>query len=239
MIDSAHLPRHVGVIMDGNGRWAKKRGLPRTEGHKQGAEVFRAIATYASDIGIPYMTFYAFSTENWKRPPQEVAVIMDIFRDFLHEAEERREENAKRGFRFRFIGDLAALPDDIRALAAYMESQNPADCRTTVNVAVNYGGRTEITRAVSLLAQQVKAGALRPEDITEDSVSSLLYTGDQPDPDLIIRPSGEYRLSNFMIWQSAYAEFWFADVLWPDFTTQDFDRALEDYARRSRRFGGI
>lgn len=239
MIDKSLLPQHVGVIMDGNGRWAKKRGLPRTEGHRRGAEVFRTISTYASDIGIPYMTFYAFSTENWKRPEQEIAVIMDLFRDFLHEAEDRRAENEARGFRFRFIGDLTVLPDDIRSLAQYMESQNPESGRTTVNVAVNYGGRNELVRASREIAARVLAGELSPSDVTEQTIGDALYTAGQPDPDLIIRPSGEYRLSNFLTWQSAYAEFWFSDVLWPDFTTDDFDRALEDFARRSRRFGGI
>ncbi len=239
MIDKSLLPQHVGVIMDGNGRWAKKRGLPRTEGHRRGAEVFRTISTYASDLGIPYITFYAFSTENWKRPEQEINVIMDLFRDFLHEAQERRGENEKRGFRFRFIGDMSVLPEDIRSLAQYMEQQNPLNGRTTVNVAVNYGGRSELVRAARKLASRVQAGEISPSDVTEQSISDALYTSGQPDPDLIIRPSGEYRLSNFLTWQSAYAEFWFSDVLWPDFTTDDFDRALEDFAHRSRRFGGI
>ena len=239
MLDKELLPRHVGIIMDGNGRWAKKQGLPRTEGHRRGAEVFRTISTYASDIGIPYLTFYAFSTENWKRPQQEIDVIMDLFRDFLHEAEERQEENAQRGFRFRFIGDLSVLPADIRSLAAFMESQNPENGRTTVNVAVNYGGRSELTRAFHTLLDRVQAGEIGAQDVSEQVISDALYTAGQPDPDLIIRPSGEYRLSNFLTWQSAYSEFWFADVLWPDFTTDDFDRALLDFAHRSRRFGGI
>ena len=239
MIDTSLLPQHVGVIMDGNGRWAKKRGLPRTEGHRRGAEVFRTISTYASDLGIPYITFYAFSTENWKRPEQEINVIMDLFRDFLHEAQERRGENEQRGFRFRFIGDMSVLPEDIRSLAQYMEQQNPLNGRTTVNVAVNYGGRSELVRAARELASRVQAGEISPSDVTEQSISDALYTSGQPDPDLIIRPSGEFRLSNFLTWQSAYAEFWFSDVLWPDFTTDDFDRALEDFAHRSRRFGGI
>lgn len=239
MIDKSLLPQHVGVIMDGNGRWAKKRGLPRTEGHRRGAEVFRAISTYASDIGIPYMTFYAFSTENWKRPEQEIAVIMDLFRDFLHEAQDRRAENEERGFRFRFIGDLSVLPDDIRSLAEYMERQNPDNGRTTVNVAVNYGGRSELVRAAREIALHVQAGELSPSDVTEQTIADALYTAGQPDPDLIIRPSGEFRLSNFLTWQSAYSEFWFSDVLWPDFTTDDFNRALEDFAHRNRRFGGI
>lgn len=239
MLDKELLPRHVGIIMDGNGRWAKKQGLPRTEGHRRGAEVFRAISTYASDIGIPYLTFYAFSTENWKRPQQEINVIMDLFRDFLHEAEERQEENAQRGFRFRFIGDLSVLPEDIRSLAAFMESHNPENGRTTVNVAVNYGGRSELTRAFHTLLEKVQAGEMDAQDVSEAAISDALYTAGQPDPDLIIRPSGELRLSNFLTWQSAYSEFWFSDVLWPDFTTDDFDRALLDFARRSRRFGGI
>ena len=239
MTDKNALPQHVGIIMDGNGRWAKKRGLARTEGHKRGAEVFRAISTYCSDIGIPFVTFYAFSTENWKRPQQEVDVIMDIFRDFLHEAEERQQENAERGFRFHFIGDLTVLPEDIRGLIDFMEANNPERYGTTVNVAVNYGGRAELTHAAQQIAAQVQTGELKAQDITEATIASHLYTANQPDPDLIIRPSGEYRLSNFLTWQSAYAEFWFSDVLWPDFTTADFDRALADYARRSRRFGGV
>lgn len=239
MIEKALLPQHVGVIMDGNGRWAKKRGLPRTEGHRRGAEVFRTISTYASDIGIPYMTFYAFSTENWKRPEQEISVIMDLFRDFLHEAQDRRAENEERGFCFRFIGDLSVLPQDIQSLAQFMESQNPERGRTTVNVAVNYGGRNELVRAAREIARRVQSGDVSLDNVNEGTISDALYTAGQPDPDLIIRPSGEYRLSNFLTWQSAYAEFWFSDVLWPDFTTDDFDCALEDFARRSRRFGGI
>ena len=239
MVDKEHLPQHVGIIMDGNGRWAKKRGLPRTEGHRRGAEVFRTISTYASDIGVPYLTFYAFSTENWKRPQQEIDVIMDLFRDFLHEAEQRQAENETRRFCFRFIGDLSVLPQDIRALADWMEKHNPENGRTTVNVAVNYGGRSELTHAFRALLSRVQSGELTERDVTEDAIAEALYTAGQPDPDLIIRPSGEYRLSNFLTWQSAYSEFWFSDILWPDFTTADFDRALEDFARRSRRFGGI
>ena len=187
------LPRHVGVIMDGNGRWAKKRGLPRSEGHRRGAEVFRTITTYARDIGIEYLTFYAFSTENWKRPENEIAVIMDLFRDFLHEAQDREAENAERGFQFRFIGDRSVLPQDIRQLIELLEKGSAMQTRITVNLAVNYGGRAELTRAAQLLAQQVRDGKLQPQDITEQSISDCLYTASQPDPDLIIRPSGEYR----------------------------------------------
>ena len=237
--DKSLLPRHVGIIMDGNGRWAKMRGLPRTEGHRRGAEVFRTISTYANDIGIEYLTFYAFSTENWKRPQQEIDVIMDLFRDFLHEAQEREAENAERGFQFHFIGDLSVLPEDIRQLADLLERGCPEEKRTVVNVAVNYGGRAELVHAAQALAQRVLHGEMQPQDITPEAISACLYTARQPDPDLIIRPSGEYRLSNFLTWQSAYAEFWFSDILWPDFTTDDFDRALTDFAHRSRRFGGI
>ena len=239
MIDKSNLPRHVGIIMDGNGRWAKLRGLPRTDGHRKGAEVFRDISTYASEIGIEYLTFYAFSTENWKRPEQEVSVIMDIFRDFLREAQERKEENEEKGLRFRFIGDMSKMADDIRALANLLESSTYDKNRTIINIATNYGGRSEIIKATSQIAEMVAKGDISTEDITEDTINSLLYTAGQPDPDLIIRPSGEYRLSNFLTWQSAYSEFWFSDVLWPDFSREDFDRALNDFANRSRRFGAI
>ncbi len=239
MIEKDKLPRHVGIIMDGNGRWAKKRNLPRTEGHKRGAEVFRDISNYASELGIEVMTFYAFSTENWKRPESEVEVIMDIFRDFLHEAEERREENEEKGFRFKFIGDMSRMAEDIKALAKILESDTSGKSHTVINVAVNYGGRDEIVRASKIIAEKCLKGEISSEDITEEAFSECLYTSSQPDPDLIIRPSGEYRLSNFLTWQSAYSEFWFSDVLWPDFTREHFDRALNDFANRSRRFGAI
>ena len=233
------LPRHIGIIMDGNGRWAKKRGLPRTEGHKQGAKVFRDIATYCSELGIEAVTFYAFSTENWRRPPQEVHAIMDIFRDFLAELEQREAENEQMGFRIRFIGDKSRLPEDIVSLLKITESRSAEKRRTTVNVAVNYGGRQEIVHAARLLAQQAAEGKLQPAQITEELFSRYTYTGDLPDPDVIIRPSGELRLSNFLTWQSAYSELWFSDVLWPDFTRADLDRVLADFAKRSRRFGGV
>ncbi|MBQ3150913.1 MAG: di-trans,poly-cis-decaprenylcistransferase [Clostridia bacterium] len=239
MVDKDKLPRHVGIIMDGNGRWAKQRGLPRTEGHKKGAEVFRDISTYASELGIEYLTFYAFSTENWKRPEQEVSVIMDIFRDFLHEAQDRKAENEEKGFRFRFIGDMSKMADDIKMLATILEADSSDKSHTVINVAANYGGRSEILRATTRIAELVAKGEISSEDITEDMFSSMLYTAEQPDPDLIIRPSGEYRLSNFLTWQSAYSEFWFSDVLWPDFTRDDFDKALNDFANRSRRFGAV
>lgn len=239
MIDKEFLPRHVGIIMDGNGRWAKQRGLERSEGHKVGAKVFRKICEYANDLGIEYITFYAFSTENWRRPPKEVAAIMDLFRDYLHDAEGEQEDNEKRGMQIRFIGDRSALPLDIRMLMKTMEKKSTDKHRTVVNLAINYGGRQEILNAAKKVAERVKKGEIKPSDITDEMMSAEMYTGGQPDPDLIIRPSGEYRLSNFLVWQSAYAEFWYSDILWPDFTESDFDRALEDFAKRNRRFGGV
>ncbi len=237
--DPSILPRHIGIIMDGNGRWAKKRGLERTEGHKQGAKVFRDIATYCSELGIEAVTFYAFSTENWRRPEKEVHAIMDIFRDFLAELEQREAENEEMGFRIRFIGDKSRLPADIVSLLDITESRSAEKKRTTVNVAVNYGGRQEIVHAARLLAQQAVDGTISVDQITESLFSHYTYTGDLPDPDVIIRPSGEMRLSNFLTWQSAYSELWFSDVLWPDFTRKDLDQMLSDFAKRNRRFGGV
>ncbi len=233
------LPQHIAIIMDGNGRWAKQRGLVRTEGHKQGAEVFRRICSYASEIGIRYLTFYAFSTENWKRSEQEVGAIMNLLRNYLYEMEEREQENAAGGYHIRFIGARDGLPDDIVALMDDAEARSADKTRMHVNIAVNYGGRAEIVHAAKALGEQIKAGTLQPQDITEERLSSLLYTADQPDPDLIIRPSGEQRLSNFLIWQAAYAEFYYDDVLWPDFTPDDLDRAINAFACRDRRFGGV
>mgnify|MGYP000878836913 CR=1 FL=1 len=233
------LPAHIAIIMDGNGRWAKRRGLPRSEGHKQGGRAFRKICEYAADIGVRYITFYAFSTENWARPADEVAVIMELFREYLFEAKDRKEENRQKGFRIRFIGDTSRLPEDIRALAAQIEKESEKEVKTTVNLAVNYGGRQEILRAAALLADSAKRGEIQPGEITLVDIESRLYTAGQPAPDLIIRPSGEYRLSNFLVWQSAYSEFWFTDVLWPDFTTADLDAAIEDYNKRERRYGGL
>ena len=233
------LPKHIGIIMDGNGRWAKKRGLKRWDGHKEGANVFRKICSYACDIGIKSITFYAFSTENWRRPPEEVAAIMELFREYLGEAEDRENENIRKGMQMHFIGRRDDLPEDIVSLMETAEENSKDASRIKVNIAINYGGRLEIVEAVRKIAQKVKAGEIQPEDITEDDISANIYTAGQDDPDLIIRPSGEYRLSNFLLWQSAYSEFWFSDILWPDFTTDDLDRAIDDYNNRSRRFGGV
>lgn len=232
------VPCHIAVTMDGNGRWAKKRGLPRSAGHAAGAETFRTIATYCKDIGVRYFTVYAFSTENWKRPQEEVNALMDLFRKYLREA---AETMAERGVAVRILGDLTPLPEDIKALI--QETSDIADTlgenAATASLCINYGGRDEIKNAVRRIAEQVQAGELAPEEITEDTVSAALYTAHMPDPDLIIRPSGEIRLSNFLLWQSAYAEYYFTPVLWPDFTTKDMDAAIADFNQRSRRFGGV
>ncbi|MDY3618649.1 isoprenyl transferase [Agathobaculum sp.] len=232
------VPRHIAVIMDGNGRWAKKRGLPRQAGHKVGAETFRTIATYCKDIGVQYFTVYAFSTENWKRPPEEVDALLDLFRKYLKEAAETMFE---RGVAVRVLGDLSPLPPDI--LELIRETGEIADTlgpdAATASLCINYGGRDEIKNAVRALAKEVEKGSIRPEDITEGDISRHLYTAHMPDPDLIIRPSGEIRTSNFLLWQSAYAEYYFTPVLWPDFKTADMDEAIDAFNKRNRRFGGV
>lgn len=233
------LPRHVGIIMDGNGRWAQKRGLPRYKGHIEGARTFRKIGEFAGNLGIECLTFYAFSTENWKRPPEEVAAIMDLFREYLKELDDRKAENEEKGIKVNFIGDRTGIPKDILRMMGYSERITRKKDHVILNIAINYGGRQEILHSVQTLAKQVEKGKLRAKDITEDMISENLYTGGLPDPDLIIRPSGEYRLSNFLLWQSAYSEFWYSDILWPDFTEADFVEALRDFERRNRRFGGV
>ena len=233
------LPRHIAIFMDGNGRWAKQRGLPRKMGHAAGSETFRRIATYCKNLGVEYLTVYAFSTENWKRPKDEVAALMQIFKDYLTEADETKYDREKRGFYLRVIGDVAGLPKYLQVLAKSAQLVMRNKNAMVVNMALNYGGRQEITRAMQEIAEEVKKGKMKPGDITEDTISQHLYTAGLPDPDLIIRPSGELRLSNFLTWQSAYSELWFDDILWPDFKPEDLDRACMDYAKRDRRFGGL
>ena len=230
------LPTHIGIIMDGNGRWAQKRFLPRSAGHRAGAQNFRTITRYCSKIGIKYLTVYAFSTENWSRPMEEVGALMRLFKEYLEEAlRDFMDEN----IRVRFIGDVSAFPAEVRRLIEEVEEASAPKTGMVLNLAMNYGGRAEITRAAQRFAQEVQQGRRSPEELTEELFSQYLYTGGQPDPDLIIRPSGEERLSNFLLWQSAYAELVYFDILWPDFKTSDLDEALAIYASRQRRFGGV
>ena len=236
------LPQHIGIIMDGNGRWAKQRNLPRYKGHIEGARVFRKIGEFAADVGVKCMTFYAFSTENWNRKPEEVNfldAIMQLFREYLIEAEDRKAENEEKGISLRFIGDRKGLPDDILALMEHTEKESSNKNNVILNIAVNYGGRHEITQSVKEIARKAVKGEISVDEIDEDMISKSLYTGGIPDPDLIIRPSGEYRISNFLTWQSAYSEFWFTDVLWPDFSEEDLIAALREFEKRNRRFGGV
>ena len=227
-------PRHIAIIMDGNGRWAKKRGLPRTAGHAAGAESFRRIANYCRTLGVEYLTVYAFSTENWKRSADEVAGIMRLLGRYLRDALEDMEKNR---VCFRFFGDLSKLSPDLQKLCQTAESRS-AEYDVQVNFCLNYGGRDEIVRAAKSFATDVAEGKRDPEELTEELLSQYLYSKDVPDPELIIRPSGELRTSNFLLWQSAYSEYVFMNVLWPDFSPEDLDQAIEEYHRRNRRFGG-
>ena len=228
-------PVHVGVIMDGNGRWAKKRGLPRKMGHREGAKTFRKITRHAKAIGIKYITFYAFSTENWKRPKDEVDAIMDLFEKYLDEVHDFIDEN----IRVRFIGDRSMLSETLQRKMADVEEESKDFDSMTLLLAINYGGRDEIVHAVRSIAEDASEGKLSPGDVSEQLIRSRLYTSDVPDVDLIIRPSGEQRLSNFLIWQAAYAEYYFTNILWPDFSKADLEEAVMAYLDRSRRFGGI
>ena len=227
-------PQHIAIIMDGNGRWAKKRGLPRTAGHAAGAESFRRIANYCRTLGVRYLTVYAFSTENWKRSADEVAGIMRLLGRYLREALEDMEKNR---VCFRFFGDLTKLSPELQKLCHDAVSRS-TDYDVQVNFCLNYGGRDEIVRAAQGFAADVAAGKYQPEDLSEELLSQYLYSKDVPDPELIIRPSGELRTSNFLLWQSAYSEYVFMNVLWPDFSPEDLDAAIEEYHRRNRRFGG-
>ena len=228
-VDMGRLPRHIAIIMDGNGRWAKKRGLPRTAGHKVGAEVFRDIATYCQELGIDYLTIYAFSTENWKRPKDEVDVLMSLLEQYLQEAIDTMERDL---IRLRVLGDVAGLSPKLQQMIAETNAISTHYQGFQADICLNYGGRAEILRAARLCAE---AG----EDWTEENFSRHLWSAGIPDPDLIIRPSGELRLSNFLLWQCAYSEFYFCDTLWPDFQRRDLDKAIIDYQHRDRRFGGV
>ena len=228
-VDMGRLPRPIAIIMDGNGRWAKKRGLPRTAGHKVGAEVFRDIATYCQELGIEYLTIYAFSTENWKRPKDEVDVLMSLLEQYLQEAIDTMERDH---IRLRVLGDVAGLSPQLQRMIDETNAISTHYQGFQANICLNYGGRAEILRAARLCAE---AG----EEWTEENFSKYLWSAGIPDPELIIRPSGELRLSNFLLWQCAYSEFYFCDTLWPDFKRKDLDLAIIDFQHRDRRFGGV
>lgn len=232
-----NLPEHIGIIMDGNGRWAKKRALPRKYGHREGAKAFRKIVEYCDKIGLHYLTVYAFSTENWKRPKDEVDSIMQLLEQYIDEAFDHKNESD--GVRTKFIGDMSALSPVLQEKIKRIEALGEGKSGLLVNVALNYGGRHELVHSMRALAEMVREQKIAPEEIDEAMVSDHLYTAGQPDPDLIIRPSGEERLSNFLIWQAAYSEFVFMDVLWPDFKPEHLEEAIRIFNQRHRRFGGI
>lgn len=235
-VDFEHLPKHIAIIMDGNGRWARSKGLPRTAGHAAGSETFRTIATYCKEIGIEYLTVYAFSTENWKRPEEEVSAIMGLLRKYLLEAIEKMERDR---VKMRFFGDLSPLPEELRELCRKTEEISTHYDGCQVNICLNYGGRDEILRAAKSFAEACVTGERKPEELTEELFSQGLWSKGIPDPDLVIRPGGEERVSNFLLWQSAYAEYYFTKVNWPDFTKEELRRALSVYQSRQRRYGGI
>ena len=229
-------PRHIAIIMDGNGRWAKKRGLPRTAGHKAGAETFRNIATYCRTLGVEYLTVYAFSTENWRRSEEEVGGIMKLLAAYLREALRDME---KHEVRLRFFGDLSRLSPELQRMCLETQEKSSKFDGVQVNLCFNYGGRDEIIRAVRSYAADVLAGKMDPDALTEDVFSNYLDSAGVPDPELVIRPSGELRTSNFLPWQTVYSEFVYMNVLWPDFSPADLDSAIEEFHRRNRRYGGV
>lgn len=235
-LDLANIPQHIGIIMDGNGRWAARRGLPRSAGHRMGAETLKKIVVYCNKIGVKCVTAYAFSTENWNRPQKEVDALMDLLYMYLQQVEEQFNGT---NVILRVIGDRSRLSDKINSAINYAEDYTKNNTGLVLNVALNYGGRAEILEATKAAAKSLASGKILEDDITEAYMSGLMYTKDVPELDLIIRPSGELRLSNFLLWQAAYAEFWFADINWPDFSEKDMEKAIIDYQARSRRFGKV
>lgn len=229
------VPKHIGIIMDGNGRWAKKRLLPRVLGHKQGAKALDKLLNDAKGLGVEHITVYAFSTENWKRAEDEVSGIMGILREYINKY---FRDYANSDFRVDSIGDLSALAPDLQRDIAELKEVSKDRTGIHLTIAMNYGGRDEIKRAVQKIAQEIKDGKIEPEDITEDLISNHLDSAGTPDPELIIRTSGELRTSNFLMWQSAYSEYYITEKLWPDFNIDDFKEAISNYQNRDRRFGG-
>ncbi len=235
-IDYNNLPVHIAIIMDGNGRWAKKRGLPRSIGHREGSNNLDKIAHFCGEIGIKYLTVYAFSTENWKRPKSEVDTLMDLLLDYLKNAESHING---RSVRIKTIGDKSVLSKEIQEQIVRVTKLTEDNTGLTLNIAINYGGKDEIVHAVKELAREVAEGKIKHDSIDETMISKRLYTKDVPDPDLLIRPGGEKRVSNFLIWQSAYTEFWYTDALWPDFKKEHIIEAIKEFQIRNRRFGGV
>ena len=231
-----NVPEHVAIILDGNGRWAKKRLMPRNYGHAQGSKNVEKMCEVAWNLGIKYLTVYAFSTENWKRPQKEVNTLMKLLRDYLTDCIERTSKN---NMRVRILGDKTGLSDDIRQAIDRLEEVSAKNTGLNFSIALNYGSRDEMVRAMRKMARDVADGKLAPDAITENVFEGYLDTADIPDPDLMIRTSGEQRLSNFLLWQLAYTEFYFTDVLWPDFSRDDLVRGIEQYNSRDRRFGGV
>lgn len=236
LLDMSNIPQHIGIIMDGNGRWAAKRGLPRSAGHRMGAETLKKIVIYCNKIGVKCVTAYAFSTENWNRPQKEVDALMELLYMYLQQVE---EQFGGTNVILRVIGDQTPLSDKIKEAIRYAEDYTKDNTGLILNVALNYGGRAEILEATKAAAMAVAKGELSKDEITEEYMSGLMYTNGVPELDLIIRPSGELRLSNFLLWQAAYAEFWFDDINWPDFSEKDMERAIIAYQARNRRFGRV
>ena len=229
-----NIPRHIAIILDGNGRWAKKRSLPRTAGHARGAETFRKIATYCKNIGVEYLTVYAFSTENWKRPPEEVKTIMRLLDNYLHEAIDTMERDH---IKMKVLGDIEGLSPELQALVAKTDEISTHYDGFQANICLNYGGRAEIVNAAKRYAEDLASGKVT--ELDENTFGNYMYSAGIPDPDLLIRPGGEQRISNFLLWQCAYSEFYFTDVLWPDFTPDELDKAIAEFNRRDRRYGGV
>lgn len=235
-LDMSNIPKHIGVIMDGNGRWAKRRGLPRSAGHKRGADILENICDCCNALGVHVLTVYAFSTENWSRPQKEIDALMDLLYDYLMQVEEKFRG---RDMKLKISGDISPLSDKIKKAIAHAEDVTSSGKQMILNIALNYGGRDDIVRAARKIADEAANGSLKASDLTEQSFAGYLDTAGLPEVDLIIRPSGEKRLSNFMLWQAAYAEFWYSDICWPDFTEADMKQAILDYQNRDRRFGGV
>jgi undecaprenyl diphosphate synthase len=236
VLDKENIPKHIAIIMDGNGRWAKQRNLPRTMGHKAGVETIRKVIKEANKLGIKYLTLYAFSTENWKRPNDEVSALMKLLVEYL---KNELEELNKNEVVINILGDIDKLPSDAQREIRKAIVTTKDNIGISLNIAFNYGGRDEILRAVNLVLEEVKKGNINEDSISEDIFEKYLYTYNIPDPDLIIRPSGEQRISNFLLWQCAYSEFWYSNVCWPDFKEEHLHKAIYDYQHRDRRYGGV